>query len=274
MTYAPISPDTTDGTSVYLERIGSTPLLCAEQERQATRDQLIAANLRLVVSIAKKYMNRGMDMDDLIQEGNVGLMRAAEKFEPSRGYRFSTYATHWIRQAITRALADKVRPIRLPVHMDEIIRRLNKARSRLAEQLGREPTLADLAGAMGWNEDRTRRALAAVLQAPCSLHAKVGVEKVGVEEDRELIEVLAAPEADMVERAAAVELRAALAQALELLTERERLVIQLRYLDGPRTLDATGAELGVTRERARQIERDALAKLRSGAAQLHGFLEG
>lgn len=262
--------DTIDGVDTYLHTIGQTPLLSAAEERTANREQLICANLRLVVSIAKKYMRRGMSLDDLIQEGNIGLMRAAQKFKPEMGHKFSTYATWWIKQAITRALADKVRTIRLPVHMDESIQRLNRTRNLMADTVGRDPSVADLALALDWSVNKTQRVTQAAISAPLSLNLKTGEDS-----DNELGEFVPAPAVDFDEAAHQSELAQALKNALSRLDERERQILNLRYRD-QLTLEQTGARFGITRERARQIEVEALRKLRhpAYAKGLHQFLEG
>ncbi|MCL5784004.1 MAG: RNA polymerase sigma factor RpoD [Patescibacteria group bacterium] len=272
----------TDPVRQYLREIGRVSLLTAEQEielakrsekgERLAKDKLISANLRLVVSIAKKYVGRGMSLLDLIEEGNMGLMRAVEKYDWRRGFKFSTYATWWIRQAITRALADQARTIRIPVHMVETINRFNRAQRKLMQDLGREPTPEEVAKEMGIDPAKAREIIK-VSQEPTSLATKVGDE-----EDSELGDFIEAPGLKPDEQATRALLRNHLDEVLDSLSPREKRVLQLRFglEDGKqRTLEEVGKEFGVTRERIRQIEAKAIRKLRhpTRAKKLRDYLE-
>ncbi len=299
-----------DPVRMYLQEIGQVPLLTAAQEvtlakamesgdaarehlereeyttgrerlllerafgqGQDARQHLIQANLRLVVSIAKKYTSYGLTMMDLVQEGNIGLMRAVEKFDYTKGHKFSTYATWWIRQAITRAIADQSRTIRLPVHMGEAISQVKRTSHKLQQSMQREPTPEEIAEAMGISAGKVRRTLEASMH-PLSLEMPVGQEGEGrmgdfIEDDR-----ISTPS----EAAAAAMLREQIEEVLLKLPERERKIIQLRYglKDGRyRTLEEVGVEFGITRERIRQIEAVALRKLRHPhlGKKLRGYLD-
>jgi RNA polymerase primary sigma factor len=228
----------------------------------AARDRLIESNLRLVVSVAKRYIGRGMPMLDLVQEGNLGLIRAVEKFDYARGYKFSTYATWWIRQAISRALADQGRTIRMPVHVVETMNKVLRTQRRLAQETGLEPTPADVATATGLDEARVLDLLA-LAPEPVSLHTRVGET-----DDSELGDLIEDGDAEApAELAAEALLRGHIDAVLASLGERERDVVRMRYglVDGEQhTLEQVGRAFGVTRERVRQIEAKTLAKLRHG----------
>ncbi len=272
-----------DPVKAYLKEIGQVPLLSAEEEQTLARAaragdadarrRLSEANLRLVVSVAKRYAGRGLSFLDLIQEGNLGLMKAAEKFEPDRGFKFSTYATWWIRQSITRAIADQGRTIRIPVHLVEHINRVRKTAGELLRKNGREPTAEEIAVRLEMEPDRVRELLQ-LAQEPVSLETPVGEE-----EDAHLEDFIQDEEAGIpVDEAGRQLLRRELMSVLKSLTPREERVITLRFgLDDgrPRTLEELGKEFNVTRERIRQIEAKALRKLRhpSRAKRLRDYLE-
>ncbi|MGC1407293.1 MAG: RNA polymerase sigma factor RpoD [Candidatus Dormiibacterota bacterium] len=272
-----------DPVRMYLKEIGRVSLLKAEDEvylakliEQGDEDakhRLTEANLRLVVSIAKKYIGRGMSFLDLIQEGNMGLIRAVEKFDYHKGYKFSTYATWWIRQAITRAIADQARTIRIPVHMVETINKLVRISRRLLQELGREPSDPEIGEEMGITPDRVRE-IVKVAQDPVSLETPIGEE-----EDSHLGDFVPDSEAVAPSEAASLTmLRTEVEDILDTLTPRERRVLQLRFglIDGhQRTLEEVGKRFGVTRERIRQIEAKALRKLRhpSRSMKLKDYLE-
>ena len=271
-----------DPVKTYLKEIGRVPLLTAEQEAdlaraaqagdEQARSALSEANLRLVVSVAKRYVGRGLPFLDLIQEGNLGLMKAAEKFEPERGFKFSTYATWWIRQAITRAIADQGRTIRIPVHLVESINRVKKTAGELLRRTGREPTAEEIAAQLDMEPARVRE-LIQLAQDPISLETPVGEE-----EDAHLEDFIQDEDAGVpVDEAGRQLLRRELLHVLKSLTPREERVITLRFglEDGrARTLEELGKEFNVTRERVRQIEAKALRKLRhpSRSKKLKDFL--
>ncbi len=272
-----------DPVKMYLKDIGRVPLLSPEEEvelakRMAEGDEsaklrLSEANLRLVVSIAKRYVGRGMQFLDLIQEGNLGLMKAVEKFDYQKGFKFSTYATWWIRQAITRAIADQARTIRIPVHMVETINRQVRVSRMLLQKLGREPTAAEIAEEMGISESRVME-IQKIAQDPVSLETPIGEEEDSHIGDFLEDETATAP-SDTV---AFTMLKEQLISVLDTLTPREEKVLRLRYGidDGrPRTLEEVGKEFNVTRERIRQIEAKALRKLRhpSRSKRLKDFLD-
>ncbi len=267
----------TDSIRQYLSIIGKSRLLTAEEEIDLAirikagdlmaRNKLVEANLRLVVSIAKRHIGRGLDFNDLIQEGNLGLMKAAEKFDHTKGFKFSTYATWWIKQAITRAIADYARTIRIPVHMVENINRVKRTSSELLHQLGREPSVDEIAQAMGQSPDKVREYIRCA-QDPISLETPVGEE-----EDSHLGDFI--PDGDSlspVEIALEAEKKRKINEVLETLTPREAEVIRLRFgLDDqrPQTLEEVGQVFNVTRERIRQIEAKALRKLRHPSRSKH-----
>ncbi|MBV9444376.1 MAG: RNA polymerase sigma factor RpoD [Streptosporangiaceae bacterium] len=300
---------TSDLVRIYLREIGRVPLLTAEDEVELAKaieaglfaeeklaggfpmlgavhgdlellvgegvkakQRLIEANLRLVVSIAKRYIGRGLVFLDLIQEGNLGLIRAVEKFDYTRGYKFSTYATWWIRQAITRAIADQARTIRVPVHMVETINKLARVQRQLHQELGREASIDEIAAEMGLDTERVAE-IQRIAQEPVSLQSPIG------EEESDLGDFIEDADAVVpIEAAAFIMLQDQLERVLDQLAEREQRIIQLRFglTDGhPRTLEEVGREFGVTRERIRQIESKTLAKLRhpSRAQMLREYLD-
>ena len=272
-----------DPVKMYLKDIGRVPLLSAEDEienakKMAEGDEqakkiLSEANLRLVVSIAKRYVGRGMHFLDLIQEGNLGLMKAVEKFDYQKGFKFSTYATWWIRQAITRAIADQARTIRIPVHMVETINRQVRVSRQLVQELGREPTPKEIADVMGISEERVME-IQRIAQDPVSLETPIGEEEDSHLGDFIMDENVTAP----TDQVSFTMLKEQLIGVLDTLTPREEKVLRLRYGidDGrPRTLEEVGKEFNVTRERIRQIEAKALRKLRhpSRSKRLKDYLE-
>ena len=262
---------TEDPVRMYLKEIGTVPLLTAEEELklakrksegdQAAKERLIEANLRLVVSIAKRYTGRGMSFLDLVQEGNLGLIKGVEKFDYTKGYKLSTYATWWIRQSVTRALADQARTIRVPVHMVETINKMSKMQRKLTLELGYEPSVAELAKALDMSEEKVMEIMQ-IAREPASLETPIGEE-----DDSNLGDFVADNNAVTPEgNVESVMLREHIDSLLEDLKERERQVIVLRFglEDGhPRTLEEVGKEFNVTRERIRQIEAKALRKLRN-----------
>ena len=272
-----------DPVRMYLKEIGKVPLLTAEEEIELAKrmengdedakKRLAEANLRLVVSIAKRYVGRGMLFLDLIQEGNLGLIKAVEKFDYRKGYKFSTYATWWIRQAITRAIADQARTIRIPVHMVETINKLIRVSRQLLQELGREPTPEEIAEEMDMSVDRVREILK-ISQEPVSLETPIGEE-----EDSHLGDFIQDDNVPVPADAAAFTLlKEQLVEVLGTLTEREQKVLRLRFgLDDgrARTLEEVGKEFNVTRERIRQIEAKALRKLRhpSRSRKLKDYLD-
>ncbi|MFO7160337.1 MAG: RNA polymerase sigma factor RpoD [[Clostridium] cellulosi] len=272
-----------DPVKVYLKEIGRVPLLTSEEEielarrmgngDEEARKRLAEANLRLVVSIAKRYVGRGMQFLDLIQEGNLGLIKAVEKFDYTKGYKFSTYATWWIRQAITRAIADQARTIRIPVHMVETINKVVRVERQLLQELGRQPQANEIAQVMGMSVEKVREIMK-VAQEPVSLETPIGEE-----EDSHLGDFIPDEDAPApAEAASHILLREQLGDVLHTLTPREEKVLRLRFgLDDgrPRTLEEVGKEFNVTRERIRQIEAKALRKLRhpSRSKKLKDFLD-
>ena len=272
-----------DPVRLYLKEIGKVPLLTTEREKvlaermlagdESAKTELVEANLRLVVSIAKRYVGRGMFFLDLIQEGNLGLMKAVDKFDYTKGYKFSTYATWWIRQAITRAIADQARTIRIPVHMVETIHKVSRYSRQMLQELGREATAEEIGEKMGMSAEKVREIMK-IAQDPVSLETPIGEE-----EDSHLGDFI--PDDDTPSPAEATStniLREELEKQLHTLTPREEHVIKLRFglYDGrTRTLEEVGKEFDITRERIRQIEAKALRKLRhpSRARHLKGFME-
>ena len=274
-----------DSVRLYLREIGKIPLLSNEEEvdlayrivkgEKKAKDKMVEVNMRLVVSIAKRYSGRGLDFLDLIQEGNTGLLRAVEKFDPDKGFKFSTYATWWIRQAITRAIADQARTIRIPVHMVETINKVLRATRKLTNELNREPTVEEIAKEMGMEPEKIDYVMK-IKQDIASLDATVGRD--GDDEDSVLGDFIEDEGRVSPEDAAAAQmLKEQIAEILSSLSEREQKVVKLRFGIGggrPHTLEEVGAEFSVTRERIRQIEAKALSKLRKhkDTKKLHEYL--
>ena len=274
-----------DSVRLYLREIGKIPLLNAEQELalakrvvagdKDAKDKMAEANMRLVVSIAKRYVGRGLDLLDLIQEGNTGLLRAVEKFDPDKGFKFSTYATWWIRQAITRAIADQARTIRIPVHMVETINKLLRTQRRMTQELNREPTNKELADEMQLDEDKIEHIMK-IKQDISSLDATIRDDS---EDESTLGEFIVDEDTITPEDSATSQLlKEQVRDMLSSLTEREQKIIRLRFglEDGKsHTLEEVGQEFAVTRERIRQIEAKALAKLRKhkDAKKLHDYIK-
>ena len=274
-----------DSVRLYLREIGKIPLLTPEEEAdlaqrivkgdKKAKDKMVESNMRLVVSIAKRYGGRGLDFLDLIQEGNTGLLRAVEKFDPDKGFKFSTYATWWVRQAITRAIADQARTIRIPVHMVETINKVLRTTRKLTSELNREPTNEEIAKALDMEPDKVDYVMR-IKQDIASLDASVGRE--GDDEDSVLGDFVEDEERDSPEDSAANQiLKEQLSEIIATLTDREQKIIRLRFGIGggrPHTLEEVGNEFDVTRERIRQIEAKALSKLRKNkeTKKLHEYL--
>ncbi len=274
-----------DSVRLYLREIGKIPLLNAEEElalaqrvvagEKKAKDKMAEANMRLVVSIAKRYSGRGLDFLDLIQEGNTGLLRAVEKFDPDKGFKFSTYATWWIRQAITRAIADQARTIRIPVHMVETINKLLRTQRRMTQELNREPTIEELAKELEMEPEKVEYVMK-IKQDITSLDAGVGRD--GDEEDSVLRDFIEDEDSATPEESAASQLlKEQVQDILSTLSDREQKIIKMRFgLENGKshTLEEVGQEFAVTRERIRQIEAKALAKLRKhkDSKKLHDYL--
>ncbi|MBN9398417.1 RNA polymerase sigma factor RpoD [Candidatus Saccharibacteria bacterium 47-87] len=274
-----------DSVRLYLREIGKIPLLNAEEELELAqrvvngdkkaKDKMAEANMRLVVSIAKRYSGRGLDFLDLIQEGNTGLLRAVEKFDPDKGFKFSTYATWWIRQAITRAIADQARTIRIPVHMVETINKLLRTQRRMTQELNREPTIEELAKELEMEPEKVEYVMK-IKQDITSLDAGVGRD--GDDEDSVLRDFIEDEDSATPEESAASQLlKEQVQEILSTLSDREQKIIRMRFgLDNGKshTLEEVGQEFAVTRERIRQIEAKALAKLRKhkDSKKLHDYL--